>query len=255
MNRKKKLKHFLVTALLLIIPIFIIGGVIYYDELSDAKMIFEIQAIDSLKGQAEQIIDEFTYIVSDLLFLAEQNELQIFLEAIQAAIEMLESLTQYNTTRGRLERPIIRLGIGLNAGPLMLGIIGGTERMDSTVVSDTVNLASRVEGLTKFYGVTLLITEQTYSKLIDPSQYHIRIIDVVKVKGKSKAITVYEVYDANPPTEVILKDQTRYDFEQGFTLYHQGDFELAKSFFERVLHVNEQDEAARIYLARCVKQM
>ena len=171
--------------------------------------------------------------------------------ALQAAIGMLRRLVQYNTTRGRPGRPLIRIGIGLNLGPLMLGIIGGNKRMDGTVVSDAVNLASRVEGLTKTYGVNLLITESTYAKLVEPSQYQIRVIDRVKVKGKSEAITVYEVYDADPASEISLKNQICYDFEKGFVWFHQGHIEIAKSCFERVLQVNAEDKAAQIYLRRC----
>jgi class 3 adenylate cyclase len=67
--------------------------------------------------------------------------------------------------------------------------------MDTTVISDAVNLASRVESLTKNYGVSLLITQHTYARLLNPSHYTIRAIDTVKVKGKSELVTVYEVFD------------------------------------------------------------
>jgi hypothetical protein len=123
--------------------------------------------------------------------------------------------------------------------------------MDGTVISDAVNLASRIEELTKIYGTPLLITEQTYLKLVDPLQYHIRVIDAVKVKGKSEVITVYEIYDAEPPATLALKDSTRNDFEEGFVLYHWELFDDACPFFEKVSAVNENDKAAQIYLKRC----
>jgi hypothetical protein len=71
--------------------------------------------------------------------------------------------------------------------------------MDGTVISDAVNLASRTEGLTKNYGVSLLITHQTFKRLQNPTDYAIRRIDEVKVKGKSEYVTIYEVFDADPP--------------------------------------------------------
>ncbi len=172
-------------------------------------------------------------------------------EAVQAAIGMLEQLAEYNLTRGRPGRPIFNIGIGINTGSLMLGTVGGSNRMDGTVISDTVNLASRVEGLTKIYGTPLLITEQTYLKLTDPLQYHIRVIDAVKVKGKSEVVTIYEIYDADSPTVKALKAQTRDEFEEGFVLYHWEEFNDARPFFERVLQVNQNDLAAQIYLKRC----
>ncbi len=172
-------------------------------------------------------------------------------DAVRGSIAMLKVLFEYNQERQQAGLLPIYIGIGLNTGPLMLGTIGSETRMDSTVISDAVNLASRVEGLTKIYGTALLITEQTHLKLADPLEYHIRVIDVVKVKGKSEEVTIYEVYDADSPATMALKEQTRDDFEEGFVLYHWEEFNDARPFFERVLQVNKNDKAAQFYLKRC----
>jgi len=172
-------------------------------------------------------------------------------QALQAAIGMLKRLNQYNLTRGRPGRPILKIGIGVHTGVLMLGTVGGQNRMDGTVISDAVNVASRVEGLTKQYGVALLITEQTYQQLEDPELYKIRVIDRVQVKGKSKQLTVYEVYDADAPEILALKTQTSNDFAQGFEHYHHRQVEASRPFFEKVVKVNKHDEVAKVYLARC----
>ncbi|MFK5968976.1 MAG: two-component regulator propeller domain-containing protein [Candidatus Marithrix sp.] len=171
--------------------------------------------------------------------------------ALQGGIAMLNTLSQYNELLVRADLQPMKIGIGLNSGPAMLGTIGGQNRMDGTVISDTVNVASRVEGLTKIYGTPLLITEQTYLELKDPLQYHIRVIDAVQVKGKTEVVTVYEVYDADSNTSLTLKDQTSNDFEQGFVLYHWEEYDDAKPLFEKVLGVNKDDVAAQIYLQRC----
>jgi len=171
--------------------------------------------------------------------------------AVNAAINMLQTLTEYNLTRGRPGRPIIEIGIGIHVGILMLGTIGGKNRMDGTVISDAVNLAARVEELTKIYGSTVLITEQTYRKLHHVEQYKVRLIDRVQVKGKTEAVTVYEVFDADPEMMIELKLATLKDFEQGFKLYHQQRFAEAYPFFEMVLSKNESDEVAQVYLDRC----
>ncbi|OQY56557.1 MAG: hypothetical protein B6247_03465 [Candidatus Parabeggiatoa sp. nov. 2] len=109
-------------------------------------------------------------------------------EAVKAGIDMLYQLKTYNEQR-KIENDVpIQIGIGINTGSLMLGTVGGHKRMDGTVISDAVNLASRLEGLTKNYGVSLLISHQTYSRLHNPADYAIRMIDQVKVKGKSQLI-------------------------------------------------------------------
>jgi len=172
-------------------------------------------------------------------------------DALKAGIAMLERLNDYNETRQRPERPAIKIGVGINTGVLMLGTVGGQNRMDGTVISDAVNLASRIEGLTKIYGTSLLITEHSYCKLKNPSKYHIREVDRVKVKGKSKGVTVYEVFDADLPEMKNLKIQTLADFEQGFKLYHEDVLDEAHHCFERVLATNPTDQVAQIYLERC----
>jgi PAS domain S-box-containing protein len=181
-------------------------------------------------------------------------------DAVRGAIAMLKALRAYNALQksphssraivGSKNEPI-EIGIGLNTGPLMLGTVGGENRMDGTVISDAVNLASRVEGLTKIYHTPLLITEQCYLKLVDPLQYEIRVIDAVKVKGKSEVVTIYEIYDAQPNESIALKNQTRDDFELGFVLYHSEEVLDAKPLFEKVLQINKKDKAAQVYLQRC----
>lgn len=172
-------------------------------------------------------------------------------DAIQAAIAMLKTLATYNQTRQQNDVPTISIGIGINTGQLMLGTIGNNNRMDGTVISDAVNLASRVEGLTNIYNTALLITEQTYVKLADPLQYHVRVIDAVIPKGKAQEITIYEIFDADSPNSVVLKQQTRDHFELGFVLYHSEEISDAKPLFEKVVAINQQDKAAQVYLKRC----
>ena len=92
-------------------------------------------------------------------------------DAVKAGISMLQRLSEYNLTRQRPDRPPISIGIGINTGDLMLGIVGGQHRMDSTVISDAVNLGSRLEELSKQYGIPLLISEHTFLSLEDPNSY------------------------------------------------------------------------------------
>ncbi|EQA43174.1 adenylate/guanylate cyclase catalytic domain protein [Leptospira broomii serovar Hurstbridge str. 5399] len=114
-------------------------------------------------------------------------------DALQAAMEMLKELENLNLSRKERKYEPIRIGIGLHTGTLMLGTIGEEERMDGTVISDAVNLASRIEGLTKELHATLLLSEDTYKKLHNRKKYSFNKLGKVIVKGKSKSSQVYEV--------------------------------------------------------------
>ncbi len=171
-------------------------------------------------------------------------------DAVQAGIAMLRSLGEYNYDRlGQGELPI-KIGIGINTGDLMLGTVGGKTRMDGTAIGDAVNLASRIEGLTKKYGVSLLISDRTFSRLKNPERYGIRQIDTVQVKGKSELVTVYEVFDADPPELQAGKLETKQDFETALFYYNQNSPEEAQELFERCLCKNPQDRVAQIYRDR-----
>ncbi len=169
-------------------------------------------------------------------------------DALKAGVAMLKTLREYNKTRDRPKRKPIQIGIGVSTGYLMLGAVGGKNRIDSTAISDTVNLASRVEKLTKHYCVPFLISDHTYSQLQNPDCYAMRSIDKVQVKGKSKSVTIYEVFEAD---EVVLKEgklATKEVFEQACSMYQQKYFEQAKLLFQECLRQNPDDIVARFYL-------
>jgi class 3 adenylate cyclase/CheY-like chemotaxis protein len=176
-------------------------------------------------------------------------------DAIQAAIAMLNTLVEYNQHRANVNYPPIKIGIGINTGFLMLGTVGGINRMDGTVISDAVNLASRIESLTKEYGVSLLISHQTFAKLQNPSDYNMRLIERIKVKGKSKAVAVFEVFDGDPPALRQAKLATTGIFEEGVLYYYGSSFRKAAQQFEECLRQNPDDKVAQIYLDRCRQGM
>jgi PAS domain S-box-containing protein len=172
-------------------------------------------------------------------------------DALLAGISMLQRLAEYNRNRANFGYVSIKIGIGINTGSLMLGTVGGKNRMDGTVISDAVNLAARLESLTKEYGVPLLITHYTLARLQNPMEYSIRFIDKVKVKGKSKAVAVFEVFDGDEPQVKESKLATKTIFEEGLFLYHQQATKQAAQRFEEVLSLNPMDTVAQIYQSRC----
>ena len=172
-------------------------------------------------------------------------------DAVNAGIAMLKNLAEYNQIRAQSGDTPIKIGIGINTGSLMLGTVGGRNRMDGTVISDAVNLASRLESLTKEYKVSLLISHQTLARLDNPTEYSLRFIEQVKVKGKSKAVGVFEVFDGDEPQIKEGKLATKGIFEEGLFFYHQQCFSEAEQRFADVLKLNPADQVAQIYLERC----
>lgn len=174
-------------------------------------------------------------------------------DALQCAIKMLKALHEYHTIIS--PHFSLNIGIGLNSGQLMLGIVGGNQQMDTTVIADAVNLASRVENLTKYYQVPLLITDHTFKKLVNPNVYKIRVIGNVKVKGKQQAVTIYEVFDADIESIALLKQQTLDLFNQAFEAFQQKMFVKALGLFKQVLLRNIDDNVARIYCNECANTL
>jgi len=174
-------------------------------------------------------------------------------DAVQAAIEMQKQISLYNEHLQKSGDEPIAIGIGLHTGSLMLGTVGEAQRMETTVISDAVNLASRLEGLTKVYGVDILLSEQTLYRLNDPQRYKHRFLGRVKVKGKTQPVDIFEVYEADSQPLLELKEQTRTEFEQGVALYLEDHFAQAQQIFEQVLRKNQQDRATQLYVKRCYK--
>jgi len=123
--------------------------------------------------------------------------------------------------------------------------------MDGTVISDAVNLAARIESLTKTYHVSLLITQNTYNQLSAPRAFSIRPIDIVVVKGKTEAVAVYEVYDRNPVGEREAKEFTRDLLQSGVEALAKGDAAAARQLFARSLSLLPGDPAANNLLKCC----
>lgn len=171
-------------------------------------------------------------------------------DAINCAIEMISTIESLNNT-GKL--PDIRIGAGLNTGIMMLGLIGGRSRIESTVISDAVNLAARIESINKAYSTGLLISEHTYYKLENPQNYHIRFIDRITVKGKKQPQSIYEVFDADKLELKTAKAKTKKTFEEALALYHFKEPQKAINLLDKCLLEAPDDSVAKVYKERCEK--
>jgi class 3 adenylate cyclase/HAMP domain-containing protein len=171
-------------------------------------------------------------------------------DGVRAAIAMQRKVVGYNEGRARQGYVPIRIGVGLNTGNLMLGTVGEQERMDGTVISDAVNLCSRLEGLTKKYDARILVSADTLKHMDDRASYRYRFIDKVQVLGKKKSIDIYEICDADPDEEQREKMENRDTFYRGVKLYFNRKFEEALKVFGDLSGRHSHDALYALYAQR-----
>jgi class 3 adenylate cyclase/HAMP domain-containing protein len=169
--------------------------------------------------------------------------------AVAAAVGMVQALNQFNAKRPPDSQ--LHIGIGIHTGDLVLGTIGFKDRIESTVIGDTVNLASRMEGLTKQYGVTIGITEDTYKSLPGVHDFVVRELDTVQVKGKEQAVTIYEVINGDPDNLKKRKLDILPEYHEGLKLYHAKRWQEALDCFNELAPKLPDDKPIQLYQARC----
>ncbi len=174
-------------------------------------------------------------------------------DAILSAIQIQEEVRAYNIHRLKQNYSPIEVGIGVHIGNLMLGTIGEANRMDATVISDAVNLASRLEGLTKVYGSPVLISDETFNRVIDQENYKCRVLGRVQVKGKKESVGILEIIDGNNDEIAEYKLSSKPIFEKGIIFYLNKDFEAAKNVFENIYKAHPEDKAAKLFYERSIK--
>lgn len=170
--------------------------------------------------------------------------------AVSAAIHMFEELERYNKYRSEKAFEPIDMGVGIHSGSIMVGTVGEKERMDGTVIGDSVNLASRLESLTKMYGAHIIISETTVRLLPNRSRYKMRFIDRVIVKGKTEPITLIEILDGKTSEVTLKKIEFAVEFENAARDFHNRVPNL-KARFEELAKKNPEDKAVALYLERC----
>lgn len=168
--------------------------------------------------------------------------------AIQASLDIVSILTEVNLEREKQGLFPIEVGIGINVGSLMLGIIGESERLESTVISDAVNVASRVEGLCKIFHTNILITENAYLRLKNKNLFPIRYVGKSLVRGKEHELKIYEVISPEKAEYSQKKIATKEVFESAIFLFETYKFEEAKLSFQKVYQINPEDQTTKYYL-------
>ncbi|AXT49516.1 HAMP domain-containing protein [Aquimarina sp. BL5] len=167
--------------------------------------------------------------------------------AIQTVFEFEDFIEEYNQ---RLQKNIalpIQIGTGIHTGKLILGTIGHDHRLETTVISDAVNTASRVEGLTKYYDAKVIGTEHTLSKLKNKESFHYRFLDTVQVKGKTKTLSVYEFLGPGEKTKLnYLKT-----YNKGVKFIENKKIREAAVIFSDLYSKYPEDRAVEIFFERC----
>ncbi|MDR0404085.1 MAG: adenylate/guanylate cyclase domain-containing protein [Treponema sp.] len=175
--------------------------------------------------------------------------------AVRTAISIQERIQEYNRHRANCGYRPLSMGIGLHTGTLMVGVVGVKDRMQSTVISDAVNLASRLESITKVFSVSLAISEETFKKLSDPGSYKYRFIGKVRVKGKSDPVSIFEIFDGVDPVLQERKIKANMFFEEGMFRYYQKSYSEALMDFRKVREVLPNDGAAAFYMDACLSKI
>ena len=215
--------------------------------LAPAELVAQLNAYFTKMAKAVEasrgVIDKYIGDAIMALFGAPLETAEDAVHAQRAALAMVAALDELNAERSRRGLPPWRNGIGLNTGRAVAGTLGSEDRWSYTVIGDAVNLSSRLEGLTKHYGVRILVSQATRDA--GAGNFIYRALDLVRVKGKNEPVEVFELLGEGVPRPAWLDP-----FEAGVRAYRGRSFPAAQKAFEDVLRARPDDGPARGYLER-----
>jgi adenylate cyclase len=165
-----------------------------------------------------------------------------------AALDNQARLVELREEFTRMNLPPVFARIGLNTGDMIIGNMGSSQRFDFTVIGDSVNLASRLEGAGKEYGVAILISEDTYRRAQE--RVEVRELDLLQVKGKELPVRIYELLARKgelSPGKIQVCEQ----FAKGLALYRKQAWPEAMAHFQRILEMEPNDGPAKTFIKRC----
>ena len=172
--------------------------------------------------------------------------------ALSAAVEMQKEVQKFNATRKQNHQSPIKIGIGMHTGPLIMGIIGDEHRMDAATISDTVNTASRIESLTKYYKSPLLLSEDTLRHIKDPGRFDLRNLGSFRLKGKHVHLNIIECINGFNEEEFENKKNTLSLFAEAMNAYKEQRFENAIRHFQSVLVNDPDDLTAQLFIDKAM---
>lgn len=188
--------------------------------------------------------------VGDAIMSVFKKEVQ---NALDSVISQLNELKTYNARRLAKGYLPIKTGYGIHSGFMMVGMIGESNRMQGDAFSDNVNLAARLEGLTKYYGVSILISSTVYSKINGMNLYNTRYVDKVRVKGRKTPLEIYEVFDCDDPSLIKEKLSYKDTLFNAIEKYLIADFDSAQNELNQLSLRFPHDSLISLYLERIRK--
>jgi class 3 adenylate cyclase len=168
-------------------------------------------------------------------------------DALLAAIEMQKEVHDLNKIRMANNQTPIQIGVGMHTGPLIMGITGDEHRMDATTISDTVNIASRLESLTKHYTVNIILSDSSLKQIGQKDGFHLRSLGLVQLKGKREAVEIHECFDSNTLPDKEKKLNTLAAFNEGVSYFLNKSFHEANLAFKRVVDTDPGDHTAKFF--------
>lgn len=173
------------------------------------------------------------------------------IDSVNAAVALLKQLDEYNRGRRIAGYVPIKVGMGLHRGKLMLGTIGAEDQMQTTVIADSVNVASRIEGMTKTFGVNLLLSGSVVEGLPANHRFRLRGLGAVTAKGKSQSTELFECFDNDPAEIIAHKSRTLPQFARGMEEFRKGMLLTAGRIFSLIAEMEPEDTVAAYFRDRC----
>ena len=204
--------------------------------------------VNTIYGKAGPIIREHNgfvdkYIGDAVMALFENAD-----DAVKCGIELYRAIVLDPETAKELKVSDINIGIGIHTGMAMIGIVGESERLSGTVISDTVNLSSRLESLTKQYKTAILVSKDTIDRVSDPDSLGLRYLGMIQVAGVNEVKGVYEVLDCLPEDVKKSRSENRPEFREAVRLFQMGRRDDARKALEKIDEEGRSDYVSKMYL-------
>ena len=222
-------------------------------EMMTAKENFEF--VNKIYGKAGPIIRNHNGFVDKYIGDAVMALFESADDAVNAGIELYRKIVLDPTVAAELGMNSINIGIGIHSGMARVGIVGEEERMSGTVISNTVNLSSRLESLTKKYSAAMIISKDTLDRMSSPDSLNMRYLGMVQVAGVNEVKALYEVLECLDDDRRNERTAGKDDFREAVREFHLGNAEKALSIFEKLAAESVNDPAPRLYADTIINKL